>query len=71
MRILRLAMAVFILVEAIKNYDILFGIIAGILLLQAVFNVGYCSGGDCYTGKMESDDKGNKEVVFEEIKTKN
>lgn len=69
MRILRLGMSVFILIEAVKNYDILFGIIAGILLLQAVFNVGCCSSGVCYTGKAEQNETEDKEVIFEEVKS--
>ena len=70
MRILRLGMSVFILIEAVKNYDLLFGIIAGILLLQAVLNLGCCSSGACYSGKVEQKDQESKEVIFEEIKSK-
>lgn len=69
MRVLRLVLSVFIIVEAIKNYDVLFGVIGAVLLLQAVFNVGCCSNGACYTTNVD-EENGNKEVVFEEIKSK-
>lgn len=70
MRFLRFGLAIFLLIEAIKNYDVMFGVLGSVLLLQAVFNVGCCSGGACYTGKTESNKSENKEVIFEEIKSK-
>lgn len=69
MRVLRLVLSAFIIVEAVRNYDVLFGVIGSVLLLQAVFNVGCCSNGACYTGIID-DEAENKEVVFEEIKKK-
>jgi hypothetical protein len=70
MRFLRLGLAAFVLVEAIRNYDVMFGVLASVLLLQAVFNVGCCSGGACYTDKSESTENETKEVIFEEVKSK-
>lgn len=68
MRVLRFGLAIYVLVEAIRTYDVMFGVLASVLLLQAVFNVGCCTGGACYTDTTESD--GNKEVIFEEVKNK-
>lgn len=70
MRFLRFGLGVFVLVEAIRNYDVTFGIIGSVLLLQTIFNVGCCNGGACYTGKTESTENESKEVVFEEVKSK-
>ena len=70
MRLLRFGLAIYLLIEAIKNYDVMFGVLGSVLLLQAVFNVGCCSGGACYSGKTESNESENKEVIFEEIKNK-
>lgn len=69
MRILRFVLSVIVIIEAVKNYDVLFGVIGLVLLLQSVFNVGCCSNGACYTGNVNSEEE-NKEVVFEEIKKK-
>lgn len=71
MRLIRLGLSVFIIVEAVNNYDVLFGVIGSVLLLQSVFNVGCCSNGACYTGRPDVDDIDvSKEVIFEEIKSK-
>lgn len=70
MRFLRLGLAIFILIEAIRNYDVMFAVVGSVLFLQAVFNIGCCNGGTCYTGKAESNESENKEVIFEEVKTK-
>lgn len=69
MRFLRLVLSVFLIVEAIRNYDVLFGVIGAVLLLQAAFNVGCCSNGACYRASTDEGNE-NKEVVFEEIKSK-
>ena len=58
MRFLRLALAVFILVEAWMHSDLLVGAVAGILLFQAVVNVGCCGVSGCEI-KQPSLDKNN------------
>jgi hypothetical protein len=68
MRVLRFGLAIYVLIEAIRTYDVVFGALASVLLLQAIFNVGCCSGGACYSNKAESNDTENKEVIYEEIK---
>lgn len=70
MRFLRFGLAVFVLIEAVRNYDVMFGIIGFVLLLQSIFNVGCCNNGACYTGKVEPNDNETKEVIFEEVKSK-
>lgn len=69
MRWLRLGLAVYILIEAFQTYDVMFGVLALVLLLQAIFNVG-CCGSTCATGKTGSEKDQDNEVVFEEITAK-
>lgn len=47
LRVLRAAMAVFIIAEAFKTQDLFFGIFGGFFLLQAALNVGCCGAGAC------------------------
>lgn len=70
MRAVRMALALFILVEAVVNYDVMFGVVGFVLLLQSVFNVGCCSSGACYTGKVHDVPNDSQEISFEEIKNK-
>lgn len=71
MRSLRLGLGIYVLTEALRAYDIMFGVLASVLILQAVFNVGCCRGGMCYTKNAEPKDVENNEIVFEEIKNNN
>lgn len=70
MRWLRLGLAVLIIIQAIMLYDWMFAAIGGVLLVQAVFNVGCCAGGSCYAGGYSgfSENNNGNDVTFEEIK---
>lgn len=68
MRVIRLALSVFLLIESVRNYDVMLSVIGSVLFLQSVFNLGCCSNGACYTGRSDSNETG--EVIYEEIKSK-
>lgn len=64
--LLRLLLAIFALSAAFSQHDALMGIIGGIVMLQAVFNVGCCGISNCSVTPPA--EEVNKEIVFEEIK---
>jgi hypothetical protein len=66
LRLLRLALGVFVVVQSVLNYDWLFASLGAILSFQALFNVGCCAGSACYSGKLNSPEE--KEITYEEIK---
>jgi uncharacterized membrane protein HdeD (DUF308 family) len=47
MRIVRLALAVFFLIDAWKASDLLIALFGGLLLFQGIWNVGCCGAGSC------------------------
>ena len=64
-RLLRLVMGIVIVVQAVIAKDILFGI-AGLLFTGlAVFNLGCCGTGGCYTPINKSNT--TKEISYEEV----
>ena len=64
-RLLRLVMGIVIVVQAVIAKDILFGI-AGLLFTGlAVFNLGCCGTGGCYTPINKSNTI--KEISYEEV----
>jgi hypothetical protein len=70
-RLLRLALAIFVIVEAFKNYDLLFGALGIILLAQALFNVGCCASAGCEVNsrvKAGTPATSESEITFKEIK---
>ncbi|MBL7931643.1 MAG: hypothetical protein JNL60_07070 [Bacteroidia bacterium] len=72
MRILRLALGVFMTVQAISGSDFLLGMLGLILLLQAFYNVGCCGTYGCdinqSPGKQASVPKSTEDITFEEVK---
>lgn len=72
MRLFRLGLAVLVLIEAWKNAEILFGVLGGILLVQALLDVGCCGSAGCDINhpktKETSGTTDSKDVTFEEIK---
>ena len=47
MRIIRLVLAIFVGFQAIQLRDVFAGIVAGLLLLQAITNTGCCGASGC------------------------
>lgn len=70
MRMLRLALGVFIIAQGLISAD---GMIIGmgaLLSLMSFLNVGCCGVSGCTTGSLKSR-KGIDEISFEEVKLKN
>lgn len=67
MRWVRLALGVFIGIQAIQSRDSFAGLIAGFFLFQAVFNAG-CCGTSCATPTNSNSKKTTEDTTFEEIK---
>ena len=70
MRVLRLALGIFIAIQAVETKDALSGVIAAFFLFQAVTNTGCCGVNSCTTPKTENDSDKTEEIEFEEIKLK-
>jgi hypothetical protein len=69
MRVLRLAIAVWLLVSAFQTKEIMFGLLGGMLLVLAVMNVGCCGANGCATPRATRKNKLQKgnEINYEEI----
>ena len=66
-RVLRLGIALFIVYQAFRNHDLLFGI-AGLLFAgMAVFNRGCCSSAGCSIPAQKAGDAGDN-ITYEEVK---
>jgi hypothetical protein len=64
-RFIRLAMGIAIVVQAVIAKDIMFGI-AGLLFTGlAVFNLGCCGTGSCYTPINKTNT--SKDIIYEEV----
>jgi hypothetical protein len=72
MRFIRLALALIIIVQAVTSYEILFAVLGGFLLFQAVFNYGCCGASGCdidhSMSRSKSSGKTGEVTTFEEIK---
>ncbi|PBQ30693.1 hypothetical protein CNR22_02525 [Sphingobacteriaceae bacterium] len=72
MRVFRLGLAILVLMEAWKSSQILFAGLGGILLFQALINVGCCGSSGCDINHKDKGDRSSsviaEETTFEEIK---
>ncbi len=68
MRLLRLAMGIFIVVQGILYNQWFFVVIGAVFSLMPLFNVGCCTT-NCATNRYDGKGK-DDEVIFEEIKVK-
>lgn len=68
MRWARLVMGVFIGFQAVQMQSPLAGLIAGILLFQALLNIGCCGTSGCEVKSKNNNLPDTEEVAFEEIK---
>ncbi len=71
MRIARLVMGSYALYESIKTQEVFLGLLAGILLIQALFNIG-CGAQGCGipTNTKKSSSKNIEETEYEEVHSK-
>lgn len=71
MRMARLLMGGYAMFEAIKTEELFLGLLAGILLIQALFNIG-CGAQGCGipTHTKKSSSKNSEETTYEEVHSK-
>jgi hypothetical protein len=65
-RWVRLVMGIVIAVQAVAVKDMMFSIVGVAIAGMAVFNIGCCSAGNCYTAVKNNTEPG-KEIVYEEV----
>ena len=65
-RFLRLAIAIVILIQAIYQKDFAFGVLALLLMLMAIANVGCCGAGGCKVDVRNKKNKHEEELIYEE-----
>lgn len=70
MRVLRLAIGVYAITEAVRMNDFAIGLFGGLFLLQTVTNTGCCGTQTC-APTVTPGNKNATETTFEEIKTIN
>ena len=68
MRWLRLGLGGFILVQAFLHHDSISGIFGAFFIFQALTNTGCCGSGGCAVP--ESKSKSEKDITFEEVKSR-
>jgi hypothetical protein len=68
MRWLRLAVALFIGIQALQTRDAFAGFVAAFFLFQALTNTGCCTSGSCQTNTKQKKSDTSEEVTFEEIR---
>ena len=72
MRILRLALGALVIFFAVRDHDMLTGIVGGFLMLTAAFNTGCCGMGACEVPQNRSAQKntvtGPETITCEEVK---
>ncbi|MFN4144869.1 MAG: hypothetical protein ACK4GN_03525 [Runella sp.] len=68
MRILRLVMALWLGYSAFADKQPLFGLIAAIFALQAIFNVGCCGANGCSPQKPTHTKQSVEEISYEDVK---
>ena len=65
-RFLRVAIAIVILIQAIYQKDFAFGVLALLLILMAIANVGCCGAGECNVDVRNKKNKHEEEIIYEE-----
>lgn len=68
MRILRLALGIYIAVQAVETLSLLSGFVAAFFIFQAVSNTGCCGSNGCAVPTKKSNSDTIEDVEYEEIK---
>ena len=68
MRFLRMAIAIVILIQALYQKDFALSVLALLLMMTAIANVGCCGAGSCKVDMPET--KIEKEITYEEMDKK-
>ncbi|WP_332021289.1 hypothetical protein [Kaistella sp.] len=69
-RILRLALGLFLMTEAIRTGVWFMTIFAAAMIIMPLLNIGCCAGGNCAVPDRKSFGPDTDEVQFEEVKSK-
>lgn len=69
-RILRLALGLFLMTEAIRTGVWFMTIFAAAMIILPLLNIGCCAGGNCAVPDRKSSGSDADEVQFEEVKSK-
>lgn len=67
MRVLRLALGLFIVVQGIQTKEWLFVILGGLFSLMPLLNMGGCSASGCSTPTSRKSDKKTADTTYEEV----
>lgn len=67
MRVLRLIMGIYILVFAVQESNIWFGVLGAIFSLMPLFNIGCCGVSSCSVPRAKNHKK-TMEISYEEVK---
>ena len=69
-RILRLALGLFLMTEAIRTGVWFMTIFAAAMIIMPLLNIGCCAGGNCAVSDRKSSGSDTDEVEFEEVQSK-
>ena len=69
-RILRLALGLFLMTEAIRTGVWFMTVFAAAMIIMPLLNIGCCAGGNCAVPDRKSSGSDTDEVQFEEVKSK-
>ncbi len=68
MRVVRLALGIFIAIQAVETKDTLSGVIAAFFLFQAITNTDCCGVNSCSIPTKRNDSDKTEEITVKEIK---
>ncbi|MCP2039023.1 hypothetical protein [Chryseobacterium sp. HSC-36S06] len=69
-RILRLALGLFLMTEAIRTGNWFMTVFATAMIIMPLLNIGCCAGGNCAVTDSKSSGSDAEEVEFEEVQSK-
>lgn len=69
-RILRLALGLLLMIEAIRTGVWFMTVFAAAMIIMPLLNIGCCVGGNCAVPDRKSSGSDTDEVQFEEVKSK-
>lgn len=69
-RILRLALGLFLMTEAIRIGNWFMTVFAAAMIIMPLLNIGCCAGGNCAVPDSKSSGSDADEVEFEEVQSK-
>lgn len=67
MRLVRLGLGVFILVQAVMARDWSMGLLGSLFTIMPVFNIGCCGAGGCATTPPKKTSETTKDISYEEV----